>query len=97
MSKTFPLEFLTESLPTFVVGAQSSFQLQATGGTEPYTFKITSGALPASLTLSPGGIISGVVRKAVDDTTVSCTLTDAKGAKVTQAFNVQVAAPARKA
>lgn len=91
------LAFLTESLPAFTVGQQSSFTLQATGGTPPYTFKITSGALPANLTLSTGGTISGVVRRAVADTTIFVALTDARRTKTTQAFDVQVTAPAKKA
>ena len=90
MSNTSTLQFLTESLPSFTVGQQSSFQLQATGGTAPYTFKITTGALPPSLTLSTGGTISGVVKRAVADTTIFVAVTDAKGIKATQAFDVQI-------
>src|SRR6185369_10154747 len=33
--------------------------LSAAGGTGPYTFALTSGALPAGLALSSGGVISG--------------------------------------
>jgi hypothetical protein len=52
----------------------------AHGGTPPYTFAVTSGALPPGLTLSAGGRISGTPTKAgnfsftvtVADSSVSC-------------------------
>ena len=49
----------TTSLPTGTVGQAYSAQLNATGGTAPYTWTITSGSLPAGLTLSSSGAISG--------------------------------------
>ena len=64
------LEFLTESLPGFAVGVPQHFQIQVDGGSPPYTFKITSGALPAALTLSNKGIISGAVKGAAAGTTI---------------------------
>jgi hypothetical protein len=41
------------------VGAGYSQSLSAIGGTAPYTFALTSGALPAGLSLSTGGTLSG--------------------------------------
>lgn len=46
------------SLPSATVGAAYSEQLTASGGTGPYTFTF-SGSLPAGLTLSSSGLISG--------------------------------------
>lgn len=54
------LEVLTTIVPTAVQGTQYSMQLQATGGTAPYSWKVTAGALPEGLTLSSSGVISGV-------------------------------------
>jgi hypothetical protein len=94
MANQATLQFLTESLPSFTVGKKSSFKLQATGGTKPYAFKIESGALPTKLALNANGTISGVVLKAADDSTVFITVRDSKGAKATQAFDVEVGTPA---
>jgi hypothetical protein len=51
----------TTSLPDATVGSPYSAPLSATGGVPPYTWSIspTSPALPAGLTLSTNGIISG--------------------------------------
>jgi uncharacterized protein (TIGR03437 family) len=55
-----PLTITTTSpLPTGVVGVSYSQNLAATGGTPPYTWTLTSGTLPTSLTLSSSGLISG--------------------------------------
>ena len=43
----------TLSVTTGQVGASFSATIQATGGTTPYTYSITSGALPAGLDFSP--------------------------------------------
>ena len=96
MATQSTLQFLTESLPQFTVGKRSSFKLQATGGTTPYTFVIESGALPTKLTLGANGTISGVAQEAVAGSTVFITVKDAKGAKATQAFDVEVSAPEKK-
>ncbi len=46
----------TTSLSNAVVNISYSAQLQASGGSPPYTFSITSGSLPAGLTLAAGTI-----------------------------------------
>lgn len=38
----------------------SNVQFVANGGTGPYTYKISSGRLPAGLTMTPGGLLSGI-------------------------------------
>jgi hypothetical protein len=56
-----PVVVLTTSLPTasccYHIGYSAT--LSAYGGTTPYTWSITSGSLPAGLTLSSGGMITG--------------------------------------
>jgi len=55
-----PLTITGSTLPTVNVGNAYSQVLQASGGTAPYTWSITSGQLPSGLSLSPStGAISG--------------------------------------
>ena len=54
-----PVTMETTSIPSGTVGVPYSFQLVASGGDGPYTFSKDLGFLPAGLTLSPGGLISG--------------------------------------
>lgn len=49
----------TQSLPPADVGVPYSAQLTATGGTGAYSWAVTAGALPAGLTLSGAGAITG--------------------------------------
>jgi hypothetical protein len=49
----------TKTLPAATVGTTYSQTLAAVGGTTPYVWSITSGALPIGLTLSTSGVISG--------------------------------------
>jgi hypothetical protein len=47
------------ALPNGTVGVVYSQQITGTGGTAPYTFAVTSGALPAGLSMPFGGLVSG--------------------------------------
>jgi uncharacterized protein YhjY with autotransporter beta-barrel domain len=47
------------TLPGGTVGAAYSQTATASGGTAPYTWQLASGALPAGLTLSAAGVLSG--------------------------------------
>lgn len=49
----------TNSLAPASVGAPYSFQIKDQGITSNVTYAVTDGTLPAGLTLSPGGLISG--------------------------------------
>jgi sugar lactone lactonase YvrE len=46
------------TLPAATVGTAYSATLTASGGTSPYTYAVTSGALPAGITLT-GGVLAG--------------------------------------
>ena len=47
------------SLPSAQVGQAFSQSISASGGTAPYSFAVTTGALPAGMTLSSSGSLSG--------------------------------------
>lgn len=62
MRKTYQitvLEVVTTQLPAFSVGVPYHYQLQATGGSGNYMWKIDQGSLPPGLVLSNTGLISG--------------------------------------
>jgi Putative Ig domain len=56
------LQITTASLSNATVGVAYTNQLQASGGTTPYTWTVANGSqpLPSALTLSTTGLISGV-------------------------------------
>jgi Putative Ig domain len=54
-----PLTITSPALISGVSGTGYSASLTANGGTSPYTWSVTSGSLPAGLTLSALGVISG--------------------------------------
>jgi hypothetical protein len=60
MQKTYTIVImgLTNSPPAGTVSTAYSFQFSVSGGTPPYTFALV-GSLPAGLTMTSGGLISG--------------------------------------
>lgn len=53
------IDLTPTTLPDPTQGAAYSAALSASGGTQPYTFSIVGGALPAGMTLNSGGTLSG--------------------------------------
>lgn len=67
----------TTSLPTGTVGTPYSQTVNATGGTPPYTWTLTLGALPAGIALdSATGRINGTPASAANAIALSFTVTD---------------------
>ena len=76
VSAAAPLSITTTTLPGGTIGTAYSQTLQVTGGVPTYTWSITAGSLPAGLTLSSAGVISGTPTGTVTSTsnfTVSVT------------------------
>jgi hypothetical protein len=72
------LGIITTSLANGEVGVPYSATLTAGGGTPPYTWSLTSGALPAGLALNPAtGAITGTPTAAASATPLTFTVTDA--------------------
>ncbi|MDR3508443.1 MAG: putative Ig domain-containing protein [Caulobacteraceae bacterium] len=85
------------SLPAGAVGAHYSQAITASGGTSPYSFAVTAGALPAGLTLTSQGVLSGTP-SAGGTFSVSITATDSSagaGAPFhqTKTYTLTIAAP----
>jgi hypothetical protein len=76
----------------FVVGtAIGPVAVSAAGGTGTYTYAVTSGTLPAGVTLDPStGAVSGTPTAARAAADVEVTATDSRGATGAVTFSVQV-------
>jgi hypothetical protein len=88
-----PVQITTTSVPAGQVSVAYSTTLQATEGTTPYTWSISSGSLPAGLTLSAGGTITGTPT-ATGSSSFTVKVTDS-GSPVTSAtasFSITVSA-----
>ena len=84
------LTFITESLPGFKVGVSQHVSIQAQRWNAALWLYDHSKNLPANLTLSAGGTITGSVAQAAADRTVFVQVTDAARDRLTQAFDVQI-------
>ncbi len=80
------------SLPNPVAGTAYSQTLTATGGVAAYSFAITAGSLPAGITLSTGGAVTGT-SNTVGTFNFTVTATDANGQTGSRAYTVTIAAP----
>ncbi|MEA2162889.1 MAG: hypothetical protein QOK37_1016 [Thermoanaerobaculia bacterium] len=83
------LTFLTENVPDFTLDQPAHFTIEGVSGTEPYTFTIVGGALPAGLHMNSHGKITGKPTE-LADTTVLVNLTDAAGCMINQTFTIRV-------
>ena len=75
-----------------VAVAYASTTLTASGGSAPYSYAVTAGALPAGLTLSPAGVISGTPT-AAGPFNITVTATDKFNFQGTQAYTIAVDQP----
>lgn len=79
------------TLPNGVVGTLYSQTVSAVGGTAPYTFSVSSGALPPGLTLATStGIISGTPT-AAGTSNFTITATDANNCPGSRPYSIVIA------
>lgn len=92
-----PVTITPASLPNAQAASPYSQTLTASGGTGPYSYAVTAGALPSGVTLSIGGLLSGT--PTVSGTfNFTVTATDSSGAPGpfagNQAYTLNVTVPA---
>jgi hypothetical protein len=88
---TNTLALWTESFPLLHVNEYVDFQIEAVGGTPPYTFTVTTlgDPLPPNLSLTSDGRLQGT--PTVDGYfTIFIRLTDAEGCTFVQAFALEI-------
>ncbi|MGO9437348.1 MAG: beta strand repeat-containing protein [Terracidiphilus sp.] len=86
-----PLSITTISLPNGLVGSSYSATLAATGGTTPYSWSLTSGSLPAGLTLNAAtGTISGIPTAAANATALTFAVTDSGNPAQSKSVNLSL-------
>ena len=83
-----PLTISTATLPAGTLGAGYTSALAAAGGVPPYTWAATT-SLPAGLTLSGGGVLSGTPA-AGGSFTIGVKVTDSRGAAATRSLALSV-------
>jgi hypothetical protein len=91
-----PLAVITTYLPQGAALTSYSGQLAATGGTKPYAWSVSAGALPAGLTLHAGsGAITGKpAESGTFDFTAEVTDSQSPAVSATQSESITVTAPA---
>lgn len=86
-----PVTINTSALVDGTVGtAYTSTFLSASGGTSPYTWSVISGAVPAGLTVSSGGVVSGTPT-VVGSFSFTVKASDSVGATATRVLSVTIA------
>jgi hypothetical protein len=79
------------TLPNGTVGTAYSQTITSTGGSGTYTYAVTSGSLPAGLSMTTGGVISGTPTTATT-ATFTVTSTDANGCSGSKAYSITTVA-----
>ncbi|RSV29025.1 putative Ig domain-containing protein [Sphingomonas sp. ABOLH] len=94
---TATVAFGQASLPAGVSGKAFSETLSATGGTAPYSYVVTAGALPVGVTLASNGTLAGTPTQS-GSFTFSITATDSSTGSgpysATRSYTLSIAAPA---
>jgi hypothetical protein len=84
-----PLAIATTSLPAGTQNVPYAATLAAVGGTPPYSWSLSAGALPNGLGLSAGGAISGTPT-AIGTFTLTVVATDAASRTAAQSFSIAI-------
>ena len=86
-----PLTITTTTLPNGTINQHYSQTISVSGGTNPDTFALTSGALPPGITLnSASGVISGTSTATVGSFNFTVTATDAVNDTTSQSYHIVI-------
>lgn len=85
-----PLQITTAELPDATVGQAYSQTLTASGGATPYSWSLVSGTLPTGVSLSIGGVISGIPSE-LGTSVFTARVTDSAGTQSTRVLSLKVA------
>jgi hypothetical protein len=87
-----PLSIQTSTIPAAIAGLSYTQQLTLVGGVSPYTWSITSGALPSGLSLDQvAGIVSGTTSQKGSFNFIA-TVRDHAGSTASKAYQLNVVA-----
>jgi len=92
-SVTPVITFSTSSLPSATVNSTYSANVTASGGAGPLTYAVTSGSLPAGITMSPAGALTGTPT-ATGTSNFTVTASDAYGDSGSESLSIVVDAAA---
>ncbi|MCX6538475.1 MAG: IPTL-CTERM sorting domain-containing protein [Acidobacteria bacterium] len=87
------ITLLPATLPNGALGVAYNQTITGSGGTAPYTFKITSGALPAGLILTSNGVLAGTPTSVGTSSSVTIRGTDANGCFAELAYTIIIPCP----
>ncbi len=87
-----PIVIDPASLPDPVYAQSYNQSLNATGGTAPYNYSLTTGALPIGISFSSGGVLSGVPRS-TGNFSITVKVTDHIGVSLSKVYTFSIAAP----
>lgn len=90
-TSTAPVSVTTATLAAGTAGNGYDASLLATGGSTPYVWEISAGALPPGLALSQAGRITGTPTTA-GTYSFTARVTDVNGGQATQALSITIAA-----
>jgi len=79
-------------LPDVALRGNYALTLAASGGFPPYSFSLTQGSLPPDLTLSTGGLVSGIATRA-GIAQFTLTVTDNRNNTASRACSIRVLGP----
>ena len=87
---TTELQVATSVLKDATVGTKYSANVLASGGSEPYTFTVSAGTLPAGLELSTAGAITGTPTGTAGTSKFTVQVADKTGTKATKELSIKV-------